>query len=165
MVWWINKLECSVSNVFLCVIALPLSETFKGHKIALGFFGVTFLVQGFFWVLLKVLGLDFWLHSIINVTWNPEYPPPPLGNSYALIISQIFMLLISNGEKILSNVNMPMGVWGLPSATKKRAITWRDVGKPPVLNHASALPFRNLRLFFEGILFVLILLHFFAFSL
>ena len=37
------------------------------------------LVQGFFGVLLEALGiflgLDFWLHSIIPVTWNPEYPP------------------------------------------------------------------------------------------
>ena len=37
------------------------------------------LVQGFFWILLEALGiflgLDFWLHSIIPVTWNPEYPP------------------------------------------------------------------------------------------
>ena len=79
MVWWINKHECSISNVFLCVIALPLSGTFKGHKIGMGFFGGQFLVQGFFWVLLEALGiflgLDFWLHSIIPVTWNPEYPP------------------------------------------------------------------------------------------
>ena len=37
------------------------------------------LVQGFFWVLLEalgiLLGLDFWLHSIMPVTWNPKYPP------------------------------------------------------------------------------------------
>ena len=37
------------------------------------------LVQGFFGVLLEalgiLLGLDFWLHSIMPVTWNPEYPP------------------------------------------------------------------------------------------
>ena len=39
MVWWIKKHECSISNVFLCVIALPLSGTFKGHKIGMGFFG------------------------------------------------------------------------------------------------------------------------------
>ena len=81
MVWWINKHECSISNVFLCVIALPLSGTFKGHKIGMGFFGGQFLVQAFFGVLLQALeifvGLDFWFHSIIPVTWNPEYPPPP----------------------------------------------------------------------------------------
>ena len=37
------------------------------------------LVQGFLGVLLEALGislsLDFWLHSIMPVTWNPEYPP------------------------------------------------------------------------------------------
>ena len=79
MVWWINKHECSISNVFLCVIALPLSGTFKGHKIGMGFLGGWFWVQGFFGVLLEALGiflgLDFWPHSIIPVTWNPKYPP------------------------------------------------------------------------------------------
>ena len=87
MVWWINEHECSIFNVFLCAIALPLSGSFKGHKIGMGFFGGLFLVQGFFWVLLEALGiflgLDFWLHSIIPVTWNPEYPPGVLL-SYSL---------------------------------------------------------------------------------
>ena len=39
MVWWINKHERSISNGVLCVIALPLSGTFNGHKIGMGFFG------------------------------------------------------------------------------------------------------------------------------
>ena len=64
--------ECSISNVFLCVIALPLSGIFKGFKIGMGFLGGQFLVQGFFWVLLEALGiflgLGFWLHLIIPVT-------------------------------------------------------------------------------------------------
>ena len=30
--------ERSISNGVLCVIALPLSGTFKGHKIGMGFF-------------------------------------------------------------------------------------------------------------------------------
>ena len=33
----------------------------------------------FFWVgnsAWDFLGFDFWPHSIIPVTWNPEYPPP-----------------------------------------------------------------------------------------
>ena len=34
-----KKHECSICNVFLCVIALPLSGTFKGHKIGMGFLG------------------------------------------------------------------------------------------------------------------------------
>ena len=38
--------------------------------------------MGFFWGGLLFspgifLGFDFCLHSIIPVTWNPEYPPPP----------------------------------------------------------------------------------------
>jgi len=49
-----------------------------------------FLVQGFFWVLLEALGiflgLDFWLHSIIPVTWNPEYPP--LGSKRGCLIER-----------------------------------------------------------------------------
>ena len=32
----------------LCVLALLLSGTFKGHKIDMGFFGGEFLVLGFF---------------------------------------------------------------------------------------------------------------------
>ena len=50
----------------------------KGHKIGMVCFGGQFLVQGFFGVLPEALGiflgLDFWLHSIIPFTWNPEYP-------------------------------------------------------------------------------------------
>ena len=67
---------------FLCVLPLPLSGTFKGHKIGMAFLGGLFLVQGFFGVLLEALrfflgfvgspreflGLDFWLLSIIPVT-------------------------------------------------------------------------------------------------
>ena len=45
--------ECSISNAFLCVIALPLSGTFEGHKIGMGVFWGQFLVQGFFWVFWK----------------------------------------------------------------------------------------------------------------
>ena len=54
------------------------------------FWGLIF-VQGFFWVLLEALGiflgLNFWLHSIIPVTWNPEYPPPGIA-SYQLLLKQ-----------------------------------------------------------------------------
>ena len=50
----------------LRVIELPLSGTFKGHKIGVNFwsrdfFGFCWKPQGFFF------GLDFWLHSIISV--------------------------------------------------------------------------------------------------
>ena len=76
-VWWINKHECSIPNVFLWVIAVLLSGTFKSHKIGMGFWD-SFLVQGFFWGFAgsprDSLGLDCWLHSIIPATWNPECP-------------------------------------------------------------------------------------------
>ena len=38
--------------LFFCVIALPLSGTFKGHKISMGFFGgFAGSPRDFFWVL------------------------------------------------------------------------------------------------------------------
>ena len=49
MVWWINKHERSISNGVLCVIALPLSGNFKGHKIGMGFFGGLIFGPGIFW--------------------------------------------------------------------------------------------------------------------
>ena len=52
-----QKPKCSISNVFLSVTALPLSGTFKGQKICMGFFGGQYLVQGFFGVLLEALGI------------------------------------------------------------------------------------------------------------
>ena len=60
----------------------------------MGFFGGQFLVQGFFGVLLEVLGiilgLDFWLYSIIPVTRNPEYLPwglcPSEGHNHGVSI-------------------------------------------------------------------------------
>ena len=46
--------------------------------------------HGIFWGLIFgpgiFLGLDFWLHSIIPVTWNPEYPPGIA--SYQLLLKQ-----------------------------------------------------------------------------
>ena len=49
MVWWINKHERSISNGVLCVIASPLSGTFKGYKIGMGFFGGLIFCPGIFW--------------------------------------------------------------------------------------------------------------------
>ena len=56
--------ECSISNVFNCVVALPLSGPFKGHKIGMGFIWGLIFGPGIFWgVLLEALGtflgLDF----------------------------------------------------------------------------------------------------------
>ena len=46
----------------------------------MGFFGVNFWSRDFFGILLEALriffGFDFCPHSIIPVTWNPEYPQP-----------------------------------------------------------------------------------------
>ena len=62
------------------------------------------LVQEFFWILLEALGiflgLDFWLSSIIPVTWNPEYPPGVGGGG----LPAIYMCLYrhSNNELLYS---------------------------------------------------------------
>ena len=54
------------------IIALPLSGTFKGHKIGKGFLGgLNFspgILGGFAGSPWDFLGLDFWLHLIIPVT-------------------------------------------------------------------------------------------------
>ena len=46
----------------------------------MGFFGVNFWSRDFLGILLEALriflGFDFCPHSIIPVTWNPEYPQP-----------------------------------------------------------------------------------------
>ena len=63
-------------NFWFCSL---VTWNFKSHKNGMGFFGGYILVRGFFGVLLEALviflGLDFWLHSITLVTWNPDYPP------------------------------------------------------------------------------------------
>ena len=51
-----KKHECSVSHVFLCVIALPLSGTFEGHKLKLAW--------GF-------LGVNFWSRDFFGFCWKP----------------------------------------------------------------------------------------------
>ena len=44
---------------------------FMARKFGMGFVGVLMEALGIF------LGFDFVPHSIIPVTWDPEYPPPP----------------------------------------------------------------------------------------
>ena len=63
-------LHCMCYTI-VCIVPwhYPFVELFKGHKIGVGFFWVLLEALGIF------LGLDFWLHSIIPVTWKPEYPP------------------------------------------------------------------------------------------
>ena len=51
-----KKHECSVSHVFLCVIALPLSGAFEGHKLKLAW--------GF-------LGVNFWSRDSFGFCWKP----------------------------------------------------------------------------------------------
>ena len=64
--WKVSEIEI----IFICYLP-PISSLIL-------LLPITFLVQGFFGVLLEAqrifLGLDFWLHSIIPVTWNPEHP-------------------------------------------------------------------------------------------
>ena len=45
-------------------------------KLGMGFLGILFEALGIF------LGFDFCPHSIIPVTWNPEYPMPPQRATY-----------------------------------------------------------------------------------
>ena len=51
---------------------------FQGPQNRHGILGGLIFGPRIFWVSLEALGiflsLDFWLHSIIPVTWNPEYP-------------------------------------------------------------------------------------------
>ena len=50
------------------------------RKFGMGFVGVLMEALGIF------LGFDFVPHSIIPVTWDPEYPPPP-GDGIPLYIT------------------------------------------------------------------------------
>ena len=54
-------------------------EIFKAWKFSMVFFLGLIFGPGIFWGLLEALGIfwgfDFCPHSIIPVTWNPEYPP------------------------------------------------------------------------------------------
>ena len=51
MVWWINKQECSISNVFLYGITPFWHGIFWGLIFGLGFLGFCWKPLGFFWVL------------------------------------------------------------------------------------------------------------------
>ena len=80
----IQSVGFTVTEIPLCFSELFISftcELLRATKSAWDFFGVNF--WPFLGVLLGVLleapgiflGLDFWLHLIILVTWNPKYPP------------------------------------------------------------------------------------------
>ena len=57
------------------------------RNLAWDVFGVNFWSGDFLGVLLEALrifwGFDFCPHSIIPVTWNPEYPQPWGGEAYS----------------------------------------------------------------------------------
>ena len=78
MVWWINKHKHSITNVSIFrVVSFNAFCKFSwlGNS-AWNFWGLNF-GPGIF------LGFDFCPHSIIPVTWNPEYPTwflPHLNN-------------------------------------------------------------------------------------
>ena len=68
-----------ISCYILCVCFL---EIFLAPKFGMEFFGGLILVHTFWGVLFEALGIfgggvDFCPHSIVPVTWDPEYPPPP----------------------------------------------------------------------------------------
>ena len=89
MVWWINKHEHSISNGVLCIIALPLSGTFKDHKIGMGFFGGLIFGPGIF---LGFTGSwkDFFGSWLLAPFDHPHHlksrvpPPPPPGQKCCL---------------------------------------------------------------------------------
>ena len=109
MVWWINKHKhyiTYVSNFMLYLICM-LSGHFYGTEIWQGIFwrfnfgpqffgGFVWSPRDFFWCFCLLLwgfffffffflggGVDFRPHSIIPVTWDPEYPPPtPMGKDW-----------------------------------------------------------------------------------
>ena len=60
-------------NQTCCVLSINcFLEIFHAQKSGMGFLGVQFLVQGFFGVLIPPPPPP--PHSIIPVTWNPDYP-------------------------------------------------------------------------------------------
>ena len=70
--------------LFSCYVILMFSGQFYAPRFANSawdFWGVTFQCRNFLWVLFEsqriFWGFDFCPHSIIPVTWNPEYHPPP----------------------------------------------------------------------------------------
>ena len=61
-------------------------EIFVAPKFGMEFVGGLILVHNFWGVLFEALRIFFfffgggvvvWPHSIVPVTWDPEYPPPP----------------------------------------------------------------------------------------
>ena len=88
-VWWKQTWVFSFQCFSLCYSNTPFwnfwgPQNFGGLIFGAGVFG------GFAGSPRDFFDLDFWLHLIIPVTWNPEYPPPPpLGN-------MCFLLLLEN---------------------------------------------------------------------
>ena len=82
MVWWIiNKHKHSTVVHIFHVTSFKAFCKFLRLRNAHGIFGCFIFGPGIFWgVLLEALGislgLDFCPHSIIPITWNPEYPQP-----------------------------------------------------------------------------------------
>ena len=82
MLWWINKHKHSISivHIFRVMSFKAFCKFLRRRNLAWGFWGVNFWSRDFWGVLLEALriwlGFDFCPHSIIPVTWNPEYPQP-----------------------------------------------------------------------------------------
>ena len=79
-VWEHRKTDILHRTCYTIVCIVPWCPSVYKTSIA-SIQSIGFTVTWFFGVLLEALGiflgLDFWLYSIIRVTWNPEYPPPP----------------------------------------------------------------------------------------
>ena len=106
MVWWINKHKHSISIVHIfCVILFKAFCKFLRLRNSHGIFGGLIFGQGFFGGLLLEapgisLGIDFCPHSIIPITWNPEYLQPWGRDS-----------LFTRGTCLILHIYM-YGLWG-----------------------------------------------------
>ena len=76
--------------LFFVLDYLILSGRFYGSENRHGIFGrFNFgpgICLGFVWIPRVFLAFDFCPHSIISLSWNPEYPPPPSYPRYHSIL-------------------------------------------------------------------------------
>ena len=103
---WVFNFQC----FSLCYSITPFWN-FWGPQNRHGIFWRLIFGPGIFWGFAgspkDFLGLDFWLHSIISVTRNPDYPPGPVVHN-----------LSREKEQLALKLKKPMQVFMRWSATK-----------------------------------------------
>ena len=87
MVRWIKKHECSISNVFLCVIALPFLELSRATKLAWDFLGVNFWSRDFF---------GSWILAPFDHPRHLKSRVPPLGPGHRILSDCIIFKFLEN---------------------------------------------------------------------